>query len=59
MVIVDVDTYNLRVKFRSSFMTIDFLASKTIKDVVELDANRILALTLKPPHYFIVDLEYN
>lgn len=59
MVIVDLDTYNLRVKFRTSFMKIKFLASKTVKDVVELDANRILALTLKPPHYFIIDLEYN
>jgi hypothetical protein len=58
LVILDLDTYNLRVKLR---LTCNFkgLTYKAVKDVVELDHSRILVLTNRPPEYFIVDLNYH
>jgi hypothetical protein len=33
------------------------LEGKSVKDILEIDKNLLLALTLSPPEYFVIDLE--
>ncbi len=34
-----------------------FLEGKSVKDVVEIDKNLVLAVTFQNPEYFVIDLE--
>lgn len=50
---LDFDRTNISLRFPCTF---GGMGKKTIKDLVEIDSNRILVLTYKPPEYFIVDI---
>eukprot|EP00347_Sterkiella_histriomuscorum_P008764 403343844 len=50
--IIDMDFERFRLSLRSSILN-----NFSVKDVVEIDINRLLVLTYSPPTYFKVDLE--
>jgi len=52
---LDFDRHNIKLRLSCNFGRI---AGKSVKDVVEIDNNRILVLTYKPPEYFIIDVHF-